>query len=565
MHRILQVGIGPRENLEQWVKQDEIQSIVIVEPHPDQVLQLQSQYYDQPKLEVIEAAVSTRPSPQTLFDYNLPGFSSLYPASALKRLFPGLQIQQTFKVKTLAPHTLLEHYGPNEEQTATLVIQAKGFETELIQELLSNPNLTRFTDIVLYTGIIPLYDSSLDADLQNNQLIAAGYELAHQKNISPEWVEYHFKRNPAQDQIVLLQEQLQQQKNQLHQLKTEIQTLQQALTTEKSTVERLSQQLHQEQAKNQQLQTDKGALAQLESRMEQLFNQQANQIQQASHALEHHVTSSFATQRQHTQALTGLQHYLEKGEQPLNFDAWSMSIDTLNYLVRQIEQNNYDIIIEFGSGTSTVVLAKAIAQRLTSQRYSQITKNDNKQLAYEDIDSHSLTHAAESQASSLLHKAEYDLPRQILSFEQDRSHFNQTKQTLNSHGVSQIVELVLAPLVPARCSAQPTEQRPLFYDAEKQLERLAQLFEQRTARILVIVDGPFSPKDNPLIREPALGTVLQYLSAQPIDILLDDTQRPGEQQVLEHWQTLCEERGLTFTAQPLDVVKGATWVTVRPE
>ncbi len=614
MHRILQVGLAPKNNLEQWLKQDTVHNITLIEPHPHLVQQLKQQYNDHPKLQIIAAGLDVRQSVQTLVDFNLPGFSSTSTATGLKKLFPGLQAQEYFQVNTISPANLLEQYGPQDNQTATLVIHAKGSEAALVQELINGTALLKFTDVLLYSAPTPLYEDSMETSQLQEKLLAAGYELIHEEPISPEWIESHFQRNTAQDQILLLTQQLKNKDQQLQEQQTQQHTLlkslnelkkelevknklltqkqeeldslkqtqkkmleqlqaieiklkerEQQLNNSKKQVEELEHALQQEQQKTQQLKIEKNALVHLENRMEQLFIQQTNQIQQATNALGQHVTKSLADQRQHTQALTALQHYLEKGEQPLNFGAWSMSIDTLNYLVRQIEKNNYDVIIEFGSGTSTVVLAKAVAQRLTSQRYSQITKNNNKQLAYEDIESHSLTHATESQASSLLHTAEYDLPRQILSFEQDRSHFNQTKQTLNSHGVSQVVELVLAPLIPARCSAQPTEQRPLFYDAEKQLERLACLFEQRTARILVIVDGPFSPKDNPLIREPALGTVLQYLSAQPIDILLDDTQRSGEQQVLEHWQALCEERGLTFNAQPLDVVKGATWITVRPE
>lgn len=696
MHRILQVGSSPKETLEKWLEKDEIGSVVVLEPHQQHVQQLKKQYSDQSKLQIVAAALSTQFGVQTLVDYNLPGFSSVSPATGLKRLFPGLQIQQHFEVNTLSPAEFLEQYGPEVNQTATLVIQAKGYEAELVRELVNSPYLLSFTEVLLYTASALLYEHSTETAVLQQQLVEVGYELLHEQAISPEWIESSFKRNTAQDEILLLRQQLKE-KDQLiqaqavqhqclesalaeseaehqkaivlaeqleadlkqtkqaekaaviaqEQLQAEVKALQQIIMAEKTAAEKYAQQiktlqadlekakqeisltlentkkellakdnslmlqqqelvsvkqnqqqvskqlqetqaklkeheqwlrnrkkqveeleqaLQQEQEKNKQLHIEQAAVTELQSRMELLFNQQASQIQQATNALGKHVTKSFVDQRQHNQALVGLQQYLENGEQPLNFDAWSMGVDTITHLVRQIEQNNYDVIIEFGSGTSTVVMAKAIAQRLTSQRYSQITKNDsNKHLPYQDIESHDLSSVSGSQAAALLDKAEYDLPRQVISFEQDRNYLNQTKQALASHGVSQMVELVLAPLVPTTHSSLPAEQKPLFYDCEKQLERLARLFEQRNARILVVVDGPFSPKNNPLIREPALGVVLQYLSAQHLDILLDDSHRSGEQQVLEHWQELCEERGLTYKAQALDVVKGATWVTVRPE
>lgn len=756
MHRILQVGLTPKDNLDQWLKQQTTHSITIIEPHPHQSQLLKKQYSEQSKLQVVPAALSTEPEVQTLIDYSLPGFSSISAMSGLKRIFPGLQAQHYFEVNTLSPAKFLEHYGPTENQTATLVFQAKGYETELIQALMNSPRLLNFTEVLLYSATVPLYEDSMGTSTLQKQLFEAGYELVHEQSLSSEWTESYFKRNAVQDEILLLKQQLknknqkiQEQQKQLQQLESalitseneykkivtqkeqltselkdikqveqknatarkqlqaETQTLQLALVAQKTATEKYAQQaqktqlnldrlnkelislqkqlatqeneqqhqqqllesaladsssehqkavlltekqaqkikslqfelekaeqassfaleesqkelqiknkliaqqqeeltsvkqsqteiseklktteaklkereqwltnrrkqveelereLQQKQDEVQQLQAEKGVLARLESRIEQLFNHQSNQIQQATNTLGKHVTKSFVDQRRHTQALVSLQQYLESGEQPLNFDDWSMSAETLNYLVCQIEQNNYDVIIEFGSGASTVIMAKAIAQRLTSQRYSQITKNTNyNKLSYEDIESHSLTHASESQASALLNKAEYDLPRQILSFEQDRNYLKQTQQALISHGVSQVVELVLAPLVPTRRGNLSTEKSLLFYDAEKQLERLARLFEQRTARILIVVDGPSSPKNDPLVREPALATVLQYLSAQYIDILLDDTNRSGEQQVLKHWHELCEERGLAFQARSLDFVTNATWITVRPE
>lgn len=777
MHRILQVGLPPQDNLVQWLDETTIQSIVILEPHPQQVQQLQQQYSHHSKLCVVPKALSLDGGAKTLVDYTLPGFSSINPISGLKRFFPGILPLERFEVETLSPAQFLQAYGPDPKQTASLVIQAKGAEADLLQALIGHPDLTRFTEIVLYSGAIPLYETSVDVDLLQGQLLDAGYELTHQENLSTEWVRYHFKRNPLQDQIHALKQQLaskgqlikehaqsvaelqaelkterEKAVTQFEQLTTELNDLKQvkqaaAATTEqlqseivslkrsateekqkaakyaehskllqvelatardqlvflkqneaktkanyeelvrqvvslqneleterqkakisaeqltialsakesefntdknafavkekelnqkikslvsdldalkkenelnkeklkkesaandtaltanqkelkaakenqsetlkqleetqiklkeneqwlrnrKKQVEDLEQKLKQEQDKNQQLQTEKTSLTDLETRLEQLFQQQKNQIQQATNALGQHVTKSFIDQRQHNHAVTGLYQYLDNGDQPLHFDAWAMSVDTLTYLIRQIEHTNYDVIIEFGSGTSTVVLAKAVAQRLTSERHSQIKQNDSKKLAYKDIESASFTDVAESQAATLLGRAEHDLPRQLLSFEQDRNYLKQTQQALASHGVNQIVELVLAPLVPTRYSAQPAEEKPLFYDCEKHLERLARLFENRHARILVVVDGPASPKNNPLIREPALGTVLQYLAAHHLDVVLDDSHRSGERQVLEHWKELCEQRGLSYQAHDLDVVKGATWVMVRPE
>ncbi|MEZ2743023.1 hypothetical protein ACBP93_10370, partial [Paenalcaligenes hominis] len=251
MHRILQVGLVPKDNLEQWLKQEEIQHITVLEPHPQLVQQLQQQYSGQAKLQVVAAALSPNPGLQTLIDYSLPGFSSLSPATGLKRLFPGLQDTQHLEVNALSPTHFLEQYGPESGQTATLVIHAKGYEAELIQELIRSPALLRFTDVLLYSAADSLYEHSADTAILQKQLIEAGYELLQEQVVSPEWTESYFKRNAVQDEIVLLRQQLKN-KEQLEvalaQSQSEIQALQQAVVAEKSVANQHAQQAQKLQA-----------------------------------------------------------------------------------------------------------------------------------------------------------------------------------------------------------------------------------------------------------------------------------------------------------------------------
>lgn len=571
MHRILQVGSSPKEILEKWLEKDEICSVVVLEPHQQQVQQLKKQYSGQSKLQIVAAALSPQLGVQTLVDYNLPGFSSLSPATGLKRLFPGLQTQQNFEVNTLSPAKFLEQYGPDADQTATLVIHAKGYEAELIQELVSRSDLLSFTEVLLYTSPVPLYEHSTETAVLLQQLVEAGYELVHEQAISPEWIESSFKRNTAQDEILLLREQLKEKEQQIQKQEAQQQVLQAELEKIKkerlakdnsfmlqrqethAKIKELEQVLQQEQEKNKQHQIEQGVVAELQNQMEQLFNQQASQIQQATKALGKHVTKSFLEQRKHSQVLEGLKQYLEKGEQPLNFDAWSMSVDTLTHLVRHIELNNYDVIIEFGSGTSTVMMAKAIAQRLTSKNYNQLTKSDsNKKLPYRERESHSFPRVSNSQAAALLNKAEYNLPCQIISFEQDINYLNQTKQVLASYGVSQVVDLILAPLVPMQHSALLSEQKHLFYDCEKQLCRLADLYNYHNANVLVVVDGPFSPENDQIIIKPALEVVLQYLAKCNLSFFVNGVNQDKYESVFSYWDRECRARGFELKKRKAD-------------
>jgi len=317
-----------------------------------------------------------------------------------------------------------------------------------------------------------------------------------------------------------------------------------SLKTELENLKQEKQQLLQNQSQG------KETLSQLEQKMEQLFSQQATQLQQTANALGQHVTRSFQDQRQHIQNVSSLENYFETGTQPLEFGQWAIGADLATHLVRAIEQTNYDLIIEFGSGTSTVLLARAIQ----NQSRSGATQPQQGAIAY---DAHEDTSARST---------DYDLPQRILSFEQNKACQQKTKTALAKEGLNSLVDLVLAPVVPCAptFSTNPNNQNPLFYDCSTKLARIAQLYEGRQARILVLVDGPASPEGNPQAREPALAALLQHLSAHQLDILLDDTKREGEQQVLKAWQHSCQQRGLSHQCQPLNTEKGATWLTVAP-
>tara|TARA_Y100001001_G_scaffold163790_1_gene193869 strand:+ start:11146 stop:13137 length:1992 start_codon:yes stop_codon:yes gene_type:complete len=345
-----------------------------------------------------------------------------------------------------------------------------------------------------------------------------------------------------------LLQQIQQLKNQQQEQASQSQNLQadnQRLRNELEQLKQEKQQLLEAQTNGQQ------SLSQLEARMEQLFNQQAGQLQQAANALGKHVTQSFANQRQNFQAITGLNHYLETGEQPLEFGQWAIGADLASHLVRAVAQNSYDLIIEFGSGTSTLLMARAV---LNTQA-PEATQTSKTKLEYvADSGSYPVSEFS----------AQQDLPQRILSFEQDKTHEEKTRRSLAKEGLKNLVDLVLAPLVPARLSNQQSEQTALFYDCEQKLARIAQLYEGRQARILVLVDGPSSPQGNPLAREPALACLLQYLSAHQLHIVLDDSNRPGERRVAEQWRDVFQQRGINYQETELHTEKGALWLTVNP-
>jgi predicted nuclease with TOPRIM domain len=297
-------------------------------------------------------------------------------------------------------------------------------------------------------------------------------------------------------------------------------------------------------------QDSEAAFGLLETRMSKMFDQQAALVQQSVSALGQHVTRSFSAQRQHFQAHSGLLAYLETGMQPLELGNWAIDADLASQLVGVLERESYDLIIEFGSGTSTLLMARVLSKMscVTAEyalEYDSASTNRQKR--------HPVNAAVQQ-----------SIPQRILSFEQDGQYFRQTLLKLKQARLDSLVDLVLAPLVPTALTHQQAQVAPLFYGCEQKLMHVAQLFEGRQAKILVLVDGPVSPQKDPLTREPALANLLQYLSPHQLHIVLDDYQREGEQQVARLWYQLCEERGLRCEQQPLDTEKGALWVTTTP-
>lgn len=522
-----------------------------------------------------------------------PLYEGAEPASQLvKRLEDaGYELQSTKAIDSDWCEWLLQR-DPLKDELQRLQQQFEHIETELTEQ----HNHAEYTVNALQDELTQAQLAQKSAETLQAQLEKEKAELAKQNAALQATVDAHVQAiKKANDELAQQKEQAAQQlaalqsdltraqadaekKNkEVEKIQAELQSTQEKLqktkewfASRKKQVMELEQGLKKEQEKTQQLSQENALLvktqttaevgfAQLEDRMNQLFAQQTAQIQQATNALGKHVTRSFVQQRQHYQSVLGLQHYLESGEQPLVFGGWAIGADVASHLVQALEQHSYDLIIEFGSGTSTALMAKVVSQQM--QRHNN-GYAEELQLNYQDVD----TPVAKT-GRQAMHQARglenYELPRRILSFEQDKNHFQQSKQRLASQGLSGVVELVLAPLVPSRFSQQ-ADQAALFYDCENQLARVAQLYEGRAARILVLVDGPFSPKSDPLVRAPALAQVLQYFSSKHLDIMLDDSLRDGEQQVVQHWRELCAERGLQWQEKELEADKGALWITVTP-
>jgi hypothetical protein len=178
---------------------------------------------------------------------------------------------------------------------------------------------------------------------------------------------------------------------------------------------------------------------------------------------------------------------------------WTASADLLVELVDRFVETRPATVVEGGSGVSTVVLALAARE-----------------------------HGIESR---------------IVALEHDPDWAETTRRLLARHGVAEYAEVRDAPLGP---TSLPDHHTP-WYDESA----LADLSEVG----LVLVDGP-PEGTGPRARYPMVPLLLDRL-ARRCTILVDDTARPGDADVVDRWRPLLPD----FEFASLHLDKGAAVLT----
>lgn len=227
-----------------------------------------------------------------------------------------------------------------------------------------------------------------------------------------------------------------------------------------------------------------------------------------------------------TQAFIGLQDYFSTGELPvLNAENknWPVSPDFSFYLVQLIELNKYDVIIEFGSGLSTVVVARSLAKMIKRGRNEHSCR--------------------------------------FVSFDHLEAYYQQTQAHLLQAGLADDVQLCLTPL---QDWVAPNGITYPYYSCQSVLKGLASERSLDGLRVLVIVDGPPAATGEHA-RYPAGPLILQHFTGAHIDILLDDYIREDEKEIAQIWQAEIQEAGLTCSASTRQLEKAACLITIDPQ
>jgi len=252
------------------------------------------------------------------------------------------------------------------------------------------------------------------------------------------------------------------------------------------------------------------------------IDKQNTLLRESTEAIKKTFKSELDNNAQQIEAFLDLQNFFNHGRHLPKMHGWPISPDLALYLVDIINSNSYDVVIEFGSGTSTVLIAQALSLKNKS---NSTTLRITKQVAFE-------------------HLPEYH---------------EKTKLELKNQGLEDKVNLELTPL---KMLSFPGGEY-YYYTCEETLQVLSETLEAHRPRILSLVDGP-PAKTGKHARYPALPVLLKYFPQAEIDIILDDFARPEEKGVVGLWTAIleeCEERNYKLDAKRME--KDACLISIK--
>lgn len=281
------------------------------------------------------------------------------------------------------------------------------------------------------------------------------------------------------------------------------------------------------------------AVSELENKLTAMLNKQNEDSVEIANALGKHVTRCHEEQKSNISSQFELRKLTAFSRIPISTNSYDMDSANLAELSSLVSQNAYDVIIEFGSGLSTVVSAS------TLQDKADRGFNNGKYL--EDKGNNS--------------EIEKALPKHIVGFEQSSERLKETTGLLSNAGVEAYVDLCHAPLISV-AHIDNAKGGELFYDCTEKLLELKRILNNRRANILVVINGPFLDDDNKA-KYWALPLVLDYFSQTDITVFTNGTNSEQISDLIPQWEDECERRQLTANVKKLKTPKGVTIITIQ--
>jgi FkbM family methyltransferase len=581
---IVHLGAGHCSELQSYLDSG-AQRIVLVEPNPEMHPELASYAEAHANVTVLPVAVSAEAGKRTLRTFNYADLSSLRRPTGLFQLLPGIRQTGQVVVDTVAVHELPEQLGLNNDQNNWLVLDTPGEEAAIITALEQSRQLNQFDRIIICAGAESYYEGASTAPQIFRQIQQLGYQTEGGIDDSDQdWPRCHLRLNPEAIECRRLKRKVESLTAENEALKKRSRELSEELELQAQSLQERSKELEtvRQQSEDQQkdlLAENQGLKSKIESfeasrrqatsdckafqaRLEALAKDKEKlerensglREQVAKHrsteellaGLQKSITRHIQQSRIQIESYMALHKYLDYGELTPPLHGWTISPDLALHLVDMLENENYDLVIEFGSGSSTVLLAQAMKQRATqTSRVGQLIG----QLALED---HGAEEIGGRQLSVQSRSDSFEIPNWILAFEHSRKYLQQTEQMLGKSGVRPYVDLEYAPLKDFKWE----DQQYLFYDCLDTLEKVARMIQRERSKVLVLVDGP-PGATNAHARYPALPLLLEFFSKHQLHVVLDDFGRAEEVEIVEMWRGELARRSIQYEIDKLPFEKGA--------
>jgi hypothetical protein len=587
MGKVIHAGAGTGHNLNDYASQ-QFTDVLFLEPIPKLFKQLESKIikFSETSTEcnvaflnaALCSAVDT--DKEKNFYVTQPNrYSSFHKASKLQTLFQNLKIEQEILVSTISFAELIKKAVLDKDKKNVLVLQINGEEFDVIAKA-EESELILFSSIVIEQSKNGYFEKAKNSDDLIALMKEKGFQLAIETESDVVFRSLVFRKDESMIKLKILNEKTSAQAIYITELESKLEANIEAKSSEstkaaeqnKNQSARITELENQLKASNEanlsestkaveQSKNQSARISELESslrirnkedensdKLNYLLEQVQNQsslIKKNQEGLISKLNYGFNNSVKQVESFIGVQSYLETGQLAMQYHGWPISSDVALFLLGKVEKNNYDLIIEFGSGTSTQLFAKAI--------------NNKVKIQTDQIDNGLVFMGRDKRDSSELSPLPLDLPSRIVTFEHNKKYYNKTMSELESNRLSYLVDLVHAPLVEMTIE----KEEYLYYSCGAKLSQLANIYADRSAKILVLIDGP-PGATGPLARLPAVPLLLNHLGKHQLDIVLDDYNRKEEKDTVIRWKKQFDKRGLAYDEEVVPCEKGAFFCRINP-
>jgi len=471
-------------------------NVFLVDGNPDVCRYLREEQSLGDSVQILEHLISEIDGYKKFYLTNNERFDSLTDPSNLRGYFKNLRVVGSEQKKTLSVASLLAKINADSEKFNILLLESIGRSMALLGSI--DQEVLKLYSIV---GVkLDLETAKKQAGL-NSLLTKRGYRLLL---VDRQDFPFEFRVYVRSEDLI-----------RINALTDE----NRALREENESLARKIRSLIENQFPNELL----IASEKLE-RMEKLLSEK---VEGVVTRLDKRLDRKFFNSVLRLESSIALQNYFSSTGFNGAFQGWAISSDVAAYLLEKIEDNSYDLIIEFGSGSSTSLFANAIS-----------TKNPQ---------------VESSGQKSTTSKA-------VVAIEHNEFYLDKTAGQLERLDLRDYVSLVHAPLIDVVVDGDDYR----YYNCESVLAEISENSAGSVKKILILVDGP--PGDTGhCARFPALPLALKHLGMHQIDFVLDDYARPEEKEVVEKWKCYLERNEMSVTEEIFRCEKGVYFCRVPPQ